>query len=141
MDVFLIFYFVPFNLPNLPKIQNFKKMKKTPGDIFSLHKCTKNHDHMLYCSCNTMCDRCNCCFSFLSIFCLFTPPPPPNSPKNQNEKEIKKKHLEIFIYPLSFYMSVPKIMIRWCTVPEIWCTTDRWADRWANRRTDGKSDI
>ena len=32
------------------KIQNFEKMKKTSGDIIILHKCTKNHDHMLYCS-------------------------------------------------------------------------------------------
>ena len=31
-----------------------------------------------------------------------------------------KKHLEIS----SFYICVPKIMIRWCTVPEIWCVTD-----------------
>ena len=44
----------------------------------------------------------------------------PNSPKNQNLKKMKKKHLEIS----SFYIDVPKIMIRWCTVPEIWCVTD-----------------
>ena len=30
-----------------------------------------------------------------------------------------KKHLDI-----SFYISVPKIMIICCTVPEIWCVTD-----------------
>ena len=35
--------------PKNPKNQNFKKMKKVPGDII-LHKCTKNHDHMLRCS-------------------------------------------------------------------------------------------
>ena len=32
------------------KKQNFAKMKKNPGDINILHKCTKNHDHILYCS-------------------------------------------------------------------------------------------
>ena len=66
----------------------------------------------------------------------------PNSPKNQNFKEKKnnnnkntkqknnkqtnkqKRHLEI-----SFYTCVPKTMIRWCTVPEIWCTTDRWTEK------------
>ena len=32
------------------KNQNFEKMKKTPGDIIILHKCTKNYDYMLYCS-------------------------------------------------------------------------------------------
>ena len=31
-----------------------------------------------------------------------------------------KKHLQIS----SFYICVPKFMIRWCTVPEIWCPTD-----------------
>ena len=31
-----------------------------------------------------------------------------------------KKHLEIS----SFYIYVPKIMIRWCTLPEICCVTD-----------------
>ena len=35
--------------PNNPKSENFKTMKKTPGDIIILHSCTKNHDHMLYC--------------------------------------------------------------------------------------------
>ena len=32
-----------------PKNQNFEKMKKAPGDII-LQKCTKDEDHMLYCS-------------------------------------------------------------------------------------------
>ena len=36
-----------------------------------------------------------------------------------------KKHLEI-----SFYTCVPKIVIRWCTLPEIWCATDRRTDGW-----------
>ena len=36
--------------PKNPKNQNFEKMKKTPGDIIILQKCTKTHDHMLYCS-------------------------------------------------------------------------------------------
>ena len=29
---------------------NFEKRKTIPGDIITLHKCTKNHDHMLCCS-------------------------------------------------------------------------------------------
>ena len=37
----------------------------------------------------------------------------------------EKKHLEIS----SFYMCVPKIMIRWCIISEICCTTDRQMDR------------
>ena len=49
----------------------------------------------------------------------------------QTIKILKKrnKHLETS----SFYIGVPKIMIRWCTVPEIWCTTNGRTDR----RMDG----
>ena len=57
---------------NNPKNQNFKKMKKSPGDTIILHKCTKKHDHMLYCSWDMACDGCNCYFSFWAIFCPFT---------------------------------------------------------------------
>ena len=46
-DVIVIFHFGLFFAllpPNSPKNQNFEKMKKTPGDIIILHKCTKNYD-------------------------------------------------------------------------------------------------
>ena len=78
-DVIVIFHFGLF-FALLPKNQNFKKMKKTPGDIMILHMCTKNHDHILYCSwdmerarcnyfsfCAIVCDRCNCYFWFWAI--------------------------------------------------------------------------
>ena len=49
--------------------------------------------------------------------------------KNQkNFKNLKKKKkkppgdMEIS----SFYTCVPKIMIRWYTVPQMWCATDGW---------------
>ena len=48
-----------------------QKMKKTPRDII-LHKCTKTHNHMLYCSWDMVCDGYNCYFSFWAIFCPFT---------------------------------------------------------------------
>ena len=63
-------------------------MKKTPGDSIILHKCTKNQDHMLYCSGDMARDRCNCYFSFWTIFC---PSTPLNSPKNKNLTKKKKK--------------------------------------------------
>ena len=88
--------FLPFYSPNSPKNQNFEKMKKTPGDIIILHKCTKNHDHMLYCSWDVVHDRCNCYFSFWVIFCPLLPPPP-NSPKNQNFLKMKKLPGDIII--------------------------------------------
>ena len=108
--------FCPFTLLTAQKNQNFKKMKKTHGDIIILHKCTKNHDHMLYCSWDMACDRCNCYFSFWAIFCPFTPL------TAQKIKIFKKwkKTLELS----SFYTGVRRIMIRWCTVPEKWCERD-----------------
>ena len=113
-------HFLPFYPPNNPENQNFEKIKKTPGDIILLHKCTiktiiwcmvleiwsatdriffvilghflpfyppnspyvrfiilhkcsKNHDHMLYCSWDMAHDGCNFYFPFWAIFCPFTP--------------------------------------------------------------------
>ena len=66
---FILDHLLPFYLPNNPEKQNFEKMKKTPGDIIILHNYTKNHDHMLYFSCNTTRDRCNY-FSFWGFFAL-----------------------------------------------------------------------
>ena len=95
-------FFCPFFCPNSPKNENIKKMK-TPADIINLHKCTKTHDHRLYCSWDMVHDRCNCCISFWAIFCLFTPLTAQKI-KNSNKW---KKHLDIS----SFYTSLPKIMI------------------------------
>ena len=127
---------MPFYLPSSPTNQNIKKMKKMPGDVI-LHKCTKNYFialllKLLYCSCMVH-DRYNCHFSFWAIFCPFTPTPHPPPLTAQKIKILKKwkKPLEI----PSFYICAPKIMTRWCTVPEIWCATDGWIDRW----TYGKS--
>ena len=55
---------------------------------------------------------------FFAILDCFLPVYPHN-PKNQNFEKLKKKPLEI-----SFYTSIPKIMIICYTVPEIWCVTD-----------------
>ena len=66
--------------PNNPDNQSFEKMKKkTSGDIIILHKCTKNHDHMLYCSQDMIHGR--LLFFILGYFLPFYSP---NSPKNQN---------------------------------------------------------
>ena len=63
-------HFLPFYPCYNPKNQHFEKCKKMPGDII-LHKCTKNHDHMLYCSLDMARNRFNY-FSFWAIFCPFT---------------------------------------------------------------------
>ena len=68
--IFLSFWtiFCPFTQKN----QNFEKLKKAPGDIIILHKCTKNDDYMLYCSLDMARNRLNCYFSFWAIFYPFT---------------------------------------------------------------------
>ena len=104
--------------PNSLNNENFKTMKETPGDIIISHKCTKNHDHMPHCSWDMVCEGCNCCFSFWAIFCPFTPLTAQNTEISKKWKK-KKKHLEI-----SFYTSVPKVMLKCCTAPDIWCLTD-----------------
>ena len=61
-------HFLPFYPPNNLKNQNFEKLKKIPGDIMILHKCTKNHDHMLYCFLDMMPNGFNCYFTFWATF-------------------------------------------------------------------------
>ena len=70
---------------------------------------------MLHCSWDMVHEGCNY-FSFWDFFCPFTS-------LTAQKIKIKKKwknNLEISW----FYKWVPKIMIRWCTVPEIWCMRD-----------------
>ena len=108
--------------------------KKTHGDIISLHKCTKNHDHMLYCSWDLAHDEYNFYFSFRAfLFCSFTP----MTARKTNFFQKMQKSLEISL----FYTCVPKRMIKWCTVPEIWFVTDRRKERWTDGQMDVKSDI
>ena len=50
-DPIAIFHFglfLPVYRPNSPKNENFKNIKKVPGGVIILYKCTKNHDYMLY---------------------------------------------------------------------------------------------
>ena len=102
-------HFLYFDPPNNPKNQNFEKIKKGPGDITILLKCTINDNHLIYCSWNFNCNR----QIFLVIFCYFLPFYPSNSPKNENIKKMK-------ITP----GYAPKLMIIYYTVFEIWQVTD-----------------
>ena len=108
--------FCPLTAITAWKIKILKKWKKAPGDIIILHMRPKNYDQMMYGSRDMVRDRCNCYFSFWTIFGPFTPL---TAEKFQILKK-SKKYIEIS----SFYIRLPKIMIRWCTVPEIWCVTD-----------------
>ena len=112
---FILGHFLPFYSPNSPKNQNFEKMKKIHGDIIILHMCTKNYHQKMYSSWDMLRDGYNY-FSFWAIFYLFTP-------ITAWKIKILKKWKNLPEIP-SFYIGVPKIMIRWCTILEIWYVTD-----------------
>ena len=57
-------------------------------------------------------------FSFWTNFCPFSPPPP-NNLKTKNLKKWKK-----LLRISSFYTSVPRIVIMFYTLPEIWRVRD-----------------
>ena len=87
--------FCLFTLLTARKMKIFFKMKKTPGDIIILHKCTRNHDHMLHCSLYMARDTGNFYFSFWVFFALL----PPTSQKNQkNEKNTWRYHHFTHVY-------------------------------------------
>ena len=103
LDVIAIFHFGQFSAllpPSTPppltaqemKLSQKWKKKKTSGGIIIYHKCTKNHDHMLYCSWDVVCDRCNCYFSFGAIFCPFNPLIAQKMNISNNEKSTWRYH-------------------------------------------------
>ena len=98
------------------KISKKRRENKTPRDIIILQKCTKNHDHMPYCSWDKAHDGRNCNFLFWANLYPFTP----LTARKIKIKQKRKKHLEIS----SFYKSAPKIMIIYYTVLEVWHVAD-----------------
>ena len=72
-------------------------------------------------------------FHFELFFCPFTP----MTARKTNFFQKMQKSLEISL----FCTCVPKIMIKWCTVPEIWFVTDGRKERWTDGQMDVKSDI
>ena len=97
-------------------------MKKTAGDLIILHKRTKNHDHVLYCSWDMVRDRCN-----YFNFGLFLNRLPPNSPKNQNKKKLKN----------AWRFIIPHMCTKnWDQM--IYGSWDLVHDRQTDRQTDGK---
>ena len=53
-------YFLQFYPTTTQKNQNFENVKKTPGDITILHKCTIDDNYMLYGSWDMKHDRIFC---------------------------------------------------------------------------------
>ena len=91
-------------------------MKKIAGDIFILHICNQNHNHMIYSSSNMEWHRQNI-LSFWTIFCLFTP----LTTWKINILKKWKKQLEMS----TFDTYVQKITIIWYMLPDIWSAKDR----------------
>ena len=96
--------FCPFTPLTPWKMKISKMKKKTPGDIIILHKCTKNHDNLLYCSRDMAHDRCNSYFHFgLSGIFPSTFVQPVNSRKNSILNWVIK--LNLIKLPMKFYSS------------------------------------
>ena len=121
--------FLLFHPLNSPKNENLKKVKKMPRGIIILHKCTKDHDHMLCCFWDMAHDGCNCYFSFWAIFCFFTPVA---ARKIKISKKWKKNKTTQNAWRYYHFTHVAKFMNRWCTLPDIWCETEV--------RTDGRTE-
>ena len=120
--------FFPFYPSNSPKNENFNNKKK-PLEIPSFYTIVPKVMIIGYTVPEIWCMT---HVTFIFHFGLFFALLPPNSPKNENTKKWKKC-LELS----SFYMCSPKIMIRWCMVPEIWCETDGWTDGWKKWQRGG----
>ena len=120
--------FYPFTPPNNPENQNFEKIKR---NAWKYHYLTQvYHKWQSY---DVWFVRYGAQQNFLlfwAIFCRFTS----LTAQKINISKKWKKLLEI-----SFYTCVPKIMIRWCIVPEISCAMDGQMDRWTDKRTDGRT--
>ena len=116
-NIFLLFY-----TNGEPENQNFQKMNKTPRHIIILHKCSKNHDHMLYCSWDMVHDRYNCYCLFGAFFCPFTPLTTQKISIWKNKKNTGRYHLTHVYQKLSSY--------------DVWFL--RYGAQWTDGRTDGR---
>ena len=114
--------FCSFTPLTTAKSKFWKKWKKLPGDIIILHKGTKNHDHMLQCSPDTIRGKCNFYFSFWAIFFPFTPLTTQKIYFFLKEKDTWRYHHFTHVYE--------KLWLHDITVPEIWCTTDGRQNKW-----------
>ena len=96
-----------------------KKKEKTPGDMI-LHNCTKNYGHMLYCSWDMACDRCNCYFSFWVL----------TAQKVKISKTRKKRPGDVIISHVYQKLGLDDVWFLWYDVRQMdKQTTDRLTDR------------
>ena len=107
---------MPFYSFSNPQKQSFEKMKNESGDVFILHMCTKNYNHVMYASWEMECDRHN----FLSFWAIFFPFTLLTTLKTKIWKKYKK-----YQEKLSFHKCVPLMKIIRCMVPDRKGTTNR----------------
>ena len=115
------FAILPFNSMKNQNIKNEKQPWRYQDTII-LHKCTKNHDHLICCSWDVVEDGCICYFHFGLYFSLLAPLPPfpPNSSKNENFKSNEKNPWRYH----HFTQVYKKIMIICYIAPEKWHMSD-----------------
>ena len=118
--IYVLGYTFPF-YPNNPKNKNFQTMKK---------KCTKNHNHMLYCSWDMVRNRCN-----YFNFALFFPLSPTEQPKKSKFQKNNKKNTWRYHHFTHVYQKWWLDDVRFLrnSEPQMDGQTDGW--------TDEKSDI
>ena len=87
--------------------------------------CNKYHDHMLYCSWDMVRDRCNCYFSFWTIFCPFTPLTAQKIKIMKKWKTAWRYHHFTYVYHKLWSDDVQFL---------------RYGARWTDGQTDGQTD-
>ena len=93
-------HFLPFYPHNNPENENFEKLKIAYEDVILLYMCTKNHDYMVYASCDM-----GATHNFLSFWVIFCPSKTLLVPKIKNCKKIRKH----FFFCLCTIIKIPEI--------------------------------
>ena len=128
-EVFVVLgHFLPFQPPNNQENQNFKIEKSTWRYYYFTHVHHKWKSYDVWFPRYGVNDGQNF-LSFWTVFCPFTPLTTQKMKKTLGHTIILHKCTINEIS--SFYVCVPKIMIRWCTIRKKWCAMDG--------RTDGRN--
>ena len=114
----------PFTSPPPYSLKvKISKMKKNPGDIINLHKCTKNHDHLPYCSRDMAHDGCSYFHFGLSGIFPSTVLQPVNGCENSILNWVIK--LSLIKLPMKFYSSQKNCCCCRQTMCRLWFYSQR----------------
>ena len=113
--------FCPFTSVTAQRIKTFKKWKNHL-EISSIYRDAPKIMIICYTVPEIWCMTDVMLFFILGYFLPFYPL---IADKINITKKKEKKHLEISL----FHICIPKLMIRWCTVPEILSATDGWTKK------------